>query len=223
MTTPAPTTPNPKRRWLQFSLWTLMVLIVLVSVPLGWLAFEITQGKARREAVVAIRQFGGQVQYDTGDGDMLDPFGSVIPKKPEWLRKLLGDDFFATATLVDLSGNKDTDAGLVHLRGMTGLRVLTLNDSDVTDAGLAHLRGLTKLEGLDLRNAKATDAGLVHLQGLKKLEVLDLSNTQVTDAGLVHLERLTELIYLDLGNTRVTDAGVAELDKALPNCIIPTQ
>ena len=31
----------PKRRWLQFRLRTLLVFVVLVSLPLGWLALQL--------------------------------------------------------------------------------------------------------------------------------------------------------------------------------------
>ena len=43
-----------------------------------------------------------------------------------------------------------TDAGLVHLRGLTGLRKLVLWGTRVTDVGLVHLRGLVGLRELDL-------------------------------------------------------------------------
>ncbi len=51
---------------------------------------------------------------------------------------------------VILDGTQVTDAGLVHLKGLTKLVRLDLQDTQVTDAGLVHLRGLTKLERLVL-------------------------------------------------------------------------
>ena len=36
-----------------------------------------------------------------------------------------------------------TDAGLVHLKGLTHLKELWLTGSNVTDAGMAHLKELT--------------------------------------------------------------------------------
>jgi len=121
---------------------------------------------------------------------------------------------------VGFKGTQVTDAGLVHLKGLTKLQQLDLLDTQVTDAGLVHLKGLTKLKLLGLSRTQVSDAGLVHLNGLTNLEVLALENTQVTDAGLVHLKGLTKLGLLDLSDTQVTDAGVAELKKALPKCVI---
>ena len=57
-----------------------------------------------------------------------------------------------------------TDAGLVHLRGLTRLQILTLNKTQLTDAGLQHLSGLTNLLRLDLTGTQVTDAGVAELQ-----------------------------------------------------------
>ncbi len=92
--------------------------------------------------------------------------------------------------------------------------------ASITDAGLVHLEGLTSLRQLVLRNAPITNAGLVHLERLTSLKILVLTGTPVTDAGLVHLKGLTDLTFLALNNTRITDAGVRELKKALPKCKI---
>ena len=116
-----------------------------------------------------------------------------------------------------LRGSQVTDVGLVHLKGLTQLRELDLFGTQVTDAGLVHLKELTQLQQLAMTGPGVTDAGLVHLKGLSQLQGLGLHNTQVTDAGLVHLKSLTQLQLLFLGKTRVTDTGVAELKTALPN------
>ena len=63
-----------------------------------------------------------------------------------------------------------------------------LFDTNVTDAGLVHLKGLTELQKLWLSATKVTDAGLVHLTGLTNLQTLYLSSTDVTDAGVKKLQ-----------------------------------
>ena len=120
---------------------------------------------------------------------------------------------------LSLHTTKITDAGLVHLKGVTKLQELTLGLTQITDAGLVHLKGLTRLQTLHLASCpKITDAGLVHLKGLANLQGLNLWDTEITDAGLVHLKGLSSLQLLDLSYTQITDAGVAGLKKALPNC-----
>ena len=41
---------------------------------------------------------------------------------------------------VDLVGTQVTDAGLVHLRSLSNLTMLSLEDTNVTDAGVAELK-----------------------------------------------------------------------------------
>jgi internalin A len=57
----------------------------------------------------------------------------------------------------------------------------------LTDAGPVHLNGLTNLSHLDLSYTKVSDYGLVHLRPLKKLSRLDVFGNRVTDAGLKQL------------------------------------
>ena len=64
---------------------------------------------------------------------------------------------------------------------------------NVTDAGLKHVKGLTQLRDLYLDETKITDAGLEDLRGLTELRTLCLGDTQVTDAGLANLKGLTQL------------------------------
>jgi len=42
--------------------------------------------------------------------------------------------------------------------------VLELRGTEITDAGLVHLTGLTKLQWLHLRNTRVTDAGVNELK-----------------------------------------------------------
>ncbi len=110
-----------------------------------------------------------------------------------------------------------TDGDLADVEALTSLRALRLSyNRDITDAGIVHLKGLTNLTRLDLAHTKITDAGLVHLNGLTRLVELNLMSTDVTDAGLAHLKGLSKLSLVDLRVTPVTDAGLKELQRALP-------
>ena len=112
-----------------------------------------------------------------------------------------------------------TDNSLRALSDLDNLQTLNLTFNKVTDAGLVHIQGLTNLKTLILPK-QITDAGLVHLKGLTNLEQLDLVDTKVTDAGLVHLKGLTNLQELHLSDTQVTVAGLAAMQQTLPTCEI---
>ena len=215
----------------QFSLRSLLVATVVVAIPFSWLAVEMKRARRQREVVAAIEKLGGSVRYDYV---FTPPFCFEMPG-PVWLRKLVGDDFFANVEGVrsyemseadialpylrelprlwelDLSHTQVTDAGLERLKGLTQLRWLSLANTHVTDAGLRHLMGLTHLEQLYLSDTQVTDGGLQHLKGLTQLYLLWLDDTHVTDAGLEHLKELIQLLNVRFDNTQVTDAGLKSL------------
>ena len=175
-----------KRRWFQL---TMLVVMTLACVGLGWLAYERNEVRKRRQAIAAIQEFGGDVRFDVKK-----------PFRPKWLRPLLGDDSAGEVEAVGHwgAGGGITDAQLVHLRGLTELKFLDLRrHPQLTGAGLVHLQNLTELEILELSDTQVSDAGLVHLKRLKKLEWLNLYGTRVTEQGASELQKA-------LPNTQIT-------------------
>jgi Leucine-rich repeat (LRR) protein len=237
-TQPEPATPKPKRRWYQYSLRTLLLLVLVVSIGMSWLAVRRQRAKRHREAVETIVKGGGSVAYDW---QVAQNVPKPKPPGPAWLRNLLGDDFFADvvfaiiqtdsemeyvttfARLEDLylSGDRITDAALENLKRFPRLRKLTVSDNQtITGAGLANIKELTQLQALYVRYTPVGDAGSAHLEELTHLHTLYLHDTGITDAGLEHIKTLTQLKSLYLRESRVTDAGVRDLQNALPNCKI---
>jgi hypothetical protein len=113
-----------------------------------------------------------------------------------------------------LQGTQATDAGLAHLRGMTGLVDLYIWDASlVTNAGVAHLAGLPKLKKVHIGNSRMTDVGLGHLGGSLSLEEMSLQGNRFTDAGLARLRGKRGLrgLYVGLGKGEISDAGMGHL------------
>jgi hypothetical protein len=148
-----PTTPKPRRPWPQYSLRTLLVLVVVLGCVCGWLASKIIRAREQREAVKAIEELGGRVDWKPASGGM-------IRTAAAWVGKLMGGDWSVDVAAVYLTGTPVTDAGLEHLRGLTQLTGLNLSSTRVTDAGLERLRGLMQLTGLELRSTQVSDAGV---------------------------------------------------------------
>ena len=192
------TAPKPKFRWFQFSLRTLLLLMLVASIGLSWFAMKLQHVRRQREVVVAIEKAGGEVEWYT-------------TSTPQWLIHLLGERFFCTHITVSFYGNQITDKALEHLKGLTLLRCLGLQRTQVTANGLEHLKGLSRLQNLTLKDTQVTDAGLEHLKGMNQLQYLNLDWTQVTDAGLEHLKGLSQLRVLYLQGTQVTDTGLEHL------------
>jgi hypothetical protein len=146
---------TPKRRWYQYSLKTLLVVLTLLCLgPGGYVAYEHAKARKQNAAVEVLEKLGGFVFVDT-----------KVPCRSPMVRQVLGDDAFGNVAEVNLNYTQATDADLVHLNGLKGIRIV------------------------DLRNTKVTDAGLMHLAELKGLVVLDLGHTKVTDAGVAELQR----------------------------------
>ncbi|MEX0613622.1 MAG: hypothetical protein WD229_16005 [Pirellulales bacterium] len=226
-----------RRRWLQYSLRWLLVIVTLSGIGLG---LVVRRAERQRKAVAEVRA-SGEAWYKFEVSPPPAVRGEL--PGPDWLCRLLGVDYFAEvtnatlafsatdATVAHLSGltslkelslygTRVTDPGLAHLSGLTSLQWLSLDRTQVGDAGLAYLSGLTSLQVLWLDGTQVGDAGLAHLSGLTSLRELSLEGTQVGNPGLAHLSGLTSLRVLSLRGTQVTDAGYRRLQAALPKCRI---
>jgi hypothetical protein len=230
---------TPKRRWAQFGLATMFVLVAIAAVPCAWLAWNLDNRRRERTAESAIDKLDAtRIRNDSPvDGFIYeDESDHGQFRGPQWLRGILGEDFYAHTIYIQFGSNgvvrdadlahlerlahlkalhlpchRLTDAGLVHLSRLVLLKDLEIQSPNVTDAGLIHLEGLTSLEMLDLSGAGVTDRGVVRLGRLSRLQVLCLSGTQVTDTGLFHLQQLRRLTWLTLDRTKITNVGLAQL------------
>jgi hypothetical protein len=191
----------------QFSVRSLLALMVAVAIPSSWFAVEMRNAKEQKEAVERLETEGAWIDYQGGDS----PSASK-PSEPAWLRKLLGREFFDSVDRVQWFATGNPSPGLEHLKALSSsLSSVTLDAVDVTDAALANLRCLTKLKNLDVTNTEIGDAGVPYLQALPHLVSLNLWGTKVTDEGLARLEGMVQLRELGIGLTEVTDAGLEHL------------
>jgi hypothetical protein len=109
-----------------------------------------------------------------------------------------------------------TNAGLVHLRGLTALEELDLRGVNVNDSGLEALSSLARLRKLDLSGAAVTDAGSRGWPGLHALEQINLYRTGVTNAAVDTLLGWPKLRWVDLRYSRASEAGVERLTRENP-------
>ncbi len=104
---------------------------------------------------------------------------------------------------ITLTGCNGHDYAILESRPQTA--VLQMANPDVTDETLRHLRGLTNLVSLDLNDTQITDAGLPLLSELPKLETLRLRGTKITDDGFRDfLAGKPTLREIDLRGTQVS-------------------
>lgn len=109
-----------RRRWPQFSLRTFFVLITVLAV---WLGIVVNQAREQREAVKAFEALGGKVRYDWQQNDGM----ATQPGGPEWLRRLIGDDYFQIAEAAYCpQSNPDIIKSIPHLQRLRGLKTIVV-------------------------------------------------------------------------------------------------
>lgn len=184
MTTDTIDQPTRKRRrWRQFSLRTMFVLLTVAAVFLAMLSPPLVE-RGREQAVVrTIEAAGGRVSvYDT-KYDYVPRFGSSV------VSTVLGSRIYQRVSELVLSGSTIKDADLEQFHQLTRLRALSLGGTKVTDAGLPHLKHNANLESLDLSQTLVTDTGLQHLKEFRSLRRLNTAGTQITYEGLEELQK----------------------------------
>ena len=169
MTTAAPKVPESSR-W-QFSLRTLFIVVTVLCV---WMAVIAKQAQDQRLAVEAILEMGGTVWYEHGEvrnrdfqSPQFQPPGLGPPSRPpgpEWLRRIIGNEYFFNVTYAVLNGSGFDDANLEMVSRFSKLNLLQLSDAQITDAGLVHLRESANLQILILNSTRVTEGGIKKLQ-----------------------------------------------------------
>jgi hypothetical protein len=209
-----------RRRFLQFSLGTLLLAVTLPGV---WLGLEVNKARRQREAIAAIERLGGAVLYDYQFDAKHTQIADAKSNVPQWFRGGFGEEFYRKPVQIYMGGLKLKAGDLRPLESLTELDWLYLGSCTLPDAELVHLKPLKKLRSLDLGGTPISDAGLAQLASLKRLEWLDLGTTEVSDAGVETLKQLPRLNEVFVYQTKITDRGKSALKAKLPNCKIDRQ
>ena len=233
MTNPAKPISRPWRRFLRFSVRGLIVLVLVIG---GWLGWIVRSARIQREAVAAIRNAGGEVNYDW---EWTSGNRAPSQRTPalRWLVEVLGVDSFGRAGRVSVTPRRvveflarvrelqarldgspaATHDGAGELAGaLIACKIPTAGGKsepepwDVRDREvvLLSLKGLTTLSSLDLRDNDLRGEPLDWLADLKLLSHLNLGATGITDSQLNSVQGLNHLSELQIDSTRVTDSGL---------------
>src|SRR5258708_109501 len=121
---------QPQRRFIRFSLRGLLLLMLIISVALGW---TIRLARQQSIAVAALEALGCKIEYVDYDSD-------DTPTFLERVRKLLGDDKWSNVVVVDGDDSQLNDKSMIHFQALPQVSDVRLNNTAVTDAGLAYLQ-----------------------------------------------------------------------------------
>lgn len=220
-----PANVKPKRKWRQFSLRALLLVITVVGV---WLGIQVNSARKQKAAVDAITKAGGSLYFDyqevpapAGSDAVFAVDPAVSPSTPKWLRDRIGADYFRTPITVSLSHQQIAQSELLLLANLTAIRQLQLDHTVVTNgSGIRHpvndndlviLKRMRRLVHLSLGHTQVDGSGLKHLAEARRLHDLDCQHSSCDDTGMEQISKLIGVKTLCLNNTAVTDLGLERI------------
>ena len=215
MTDQHPTSEKPRRRWLSFSLRGVMLLILLLCIPLAWLAQQYSRMQVEDAVVEDILAADGVVIYPyqrmsiPGSGINKDPRKPA--PGPKWIRELLGENIFASVFCVWLMKDNFGDDVVARLTRLNDLEVLILNSSHLTDASIDSLLKVSRLKELALDADNISPQALNRLSDHPTLRSLSLYGRLASPNQLRQMQSWPALQQLELNATMASDQDLKYL------------
>ena len=216
-----------RRSWRQFSLRTLLLVMLVLSVCLALFAWRLERAREQAAAVATIRKLGGEVRHDYHFKEEGHYFSAQVPRAnspyPDWLVTGIGEDFFHRVVCVSHGFREPNSEEEIHQFWQS---IQELRDSDKLQANDGWLRGKESLEALRhhdrLQMLALTQCNLIGgdlqpLRGLKSLRSVFLRDNVIVDEGAEHLATLASLAFLDVERNGIGDEGVQALCRGCTN------
>ena len=213
------------RRFTQFSLKSMLILMALLSVPLAGYVWLRERARRQAEGVALVESVGGIVTYEYVDGE----YSRTERPLADWQVRWFGKDFFLN--VVDVSQwtgqmpllaryGMPTEAdikvepaeaktfweGVSRFHRLQELSVY--RDWGAYGHPKVTLGKFTDLRDLQIEETELTDEDLAGLDHLDKLQRVFLEKTHAGDETARRLSRCHSLTRLDLGRTKLTDEGL---------------
>ena len=211
--------PNKRRsRWQQFSLRTLLLAMLVLSVCFALFAFRLQRARRQATAVATIRKLGGSITYDY-QRDAQKSRGRVKAESPMpvWLVTGLRADFChegVESRMLDQQPKSD-DEVRAYWSAIGQLRQLELfqatgkwvDGTMATEAVGKHRR----LKNLYLTAGNLRGGDLAPLAALSDLEILSLDQNPIGDDGAEFFGNFPRLECILLNQTDIGDETAGKL------------
>jgi len=201
--------PKNNRRWLSFGLRGIMLLILLLCIPLGWIGQKYHRMRVEDGIVDQILAADGTVIYPHHKNPL--PHGGFTNNPnnpapgPQWLRDQLGDNIFARVHCVWLTKGNVRDEIVATLPPLNDLEILVLRSSSVTDACIDSLLQVSRLKELTLDADKISPQALNRLSSHPTLESLTLYGRLSSPNHLRQLKPWQSLRELEIYTSMAND------------------
>ncbi len=189
----------PRSSLFRYSLRTLLLLLLVACMALGWFSIRLAKAREQAVAVAKLRHLGATVYYDfhhyydeNGDGCLNE---SRRPTDWKVARKLLSDDFFNNVYYVRFIKHEHfpQSGPIIHYLGPRHVRTPISRDAN---------------------------SYIFILESLPHLHTLDLSHSNAAGQAIPKLTKLSCLKRLALGDSLMSEEGAERLRDALPDCHI---
>ena len=188
--------PKPSLPWRRFwpSRKALVLSLVIVAAWFGWRKYSDVHQQGQAVRILRAQQF--KIVYDYELKPDGTPVVNAKPPGPDWLRKLIGDEWFMSPVKLGPSNRP------VHFKEPVFLALTTLKEVDVgyvSSVDLGTLINNHKLEKLTVRsNDHKTIQALGKLKSLRHLSITDRCEQAKSETFVDELEKaISELDQLE--------------------------
>lgn len=225
----SPKSPPAKsrRRWYQFSLRTLLILMLVLSIGFGGIGNRIYQAREQAAKVAALRSLGIGVQYEVEFSN--DESGRImgVSRRRSLLERRIVN-WFGTDYAYKVHGVKAHGPPPASARERDDFWRLAASFPELTSlsagpdwcdsAGLARIRGKTTIRSLTLYASRPTNEDMEVIGTLVNLQRLSFMwggkrPSLMDDRGVACLDRLQDLRDLDLGERGISNASLSHTAK----------
>lgn len=213
MSEPTLAIPTRRRRWFQFSLRTLLLMMLVFGCGLGWFTAK------RRQAQQAWKRISDaeKVNIVLSAADDNHTTGHIW-HEGTWLEERLGIALPSPLGSAVVKTSRNPTPELQELAKFPELTDIWLEVENLTDEQLAPFAGEKRLTTLQIGWSPLRGTGLAYLAGNDSLEDLRLLHCEyLTDEAIYSIPKLPSLTQLTIENCPLTGVSLGHLATACPN------